>query len=173
MAAGKYELAARLPRHPRLGWITNLVVVGANQPNRHVFEFPATTLVITSSPPRIEVFEILADNRREPLGRTPTNLVVRPGLITLEFISTNGIDVNRHLFNIVSTGTTNVGTYFRPPKPPAYVNSIGMVLEWITIEGTNAGYWAGKYEVTQRQYETVMGVNPSKFKSDSSTNYPV
>ena len=26
------------------------------------------------------------------------------------------------------------------------------------------GYWLGKYEVTQRQWESVMGVNPSRFK---------
>ncbi len=26
------------------------------------------------------------------------------------------------------------------------------------------GYWLGKYEVTQAQYETLMGANPSKFK---------
>ena len=26
------------------------------------------------------------------------------------------------------------------------------------------GFWMGKYEVTQAQYETVMGTNPSRFK---------
>ncbi|MBR5977679.1 MAG: SUMF1/EgtB/PvdO family nonheme iron enzyme, partial [Verrucomicrobia bacterium] len=26
------------------------------------------------------------------------------------------------------------------------------------------GYWLGKYEVTQAQYEAVMGTNPSNFK---------
>ncbi len=32
------------------------------------------------------------------------------------------------------------------------------------------GYWLGKYEVTQPQYEAVMGTNPSKFKG---SNLPV
>lgn len=32
------------------------------------------------------------------------------------------------------------------------------------------GYWLGKYEVTQAQYQTVMGSNPSNFKGD---NLPV
>ena len=34
----------------------------------------------------------------------------------------------------------------------------------------NQGYWLGKYEVTQAQYETIMGTNPSKFKG---TDLPV
>ena len=29
-----------------------------------------------------------------------------------------------------------------------------------------SGFWMGKYEVTQRQYERIMGVNPSTFKGD-------
>ena len=32
------------------------------------------------------------------------------------------------------------------------------------------GYWLGKYEVTQRQWQSVMGSNPSNFKGD---NLPV
>ncbi|MCB1065300.1 MAG: SUMF1/EgtB/PvdO family nonheme iron enzyme [Verrucomicrobiae bacterium] len=34
------------------------------------------------------------------------------------------------------------------------------------------GFWMGKYEVTQEEYETVMGVNPSQF-ADSGKNNPV
>ncbi len=33
------------------------------------------------------------------------------------------------------------------------------------------GFWMGKYEVTQGEYQTVMGTNPSNFKGD--TNRPV
>ncbi len=33
------------------------------------------------------------------------------------------------------------------------------------------GFWMGKYEVTQKQWETVMGSNPSKFKKGG--DYPV
>jgi formylglycine-generating enzyme required for sulfatase activity len=38
------------------------------------------------------------------------------------------------------------------------------------------GFWLGKYEVTQSQWESVMGDNPSEYKKwffSSSTNYPV
>jgi len=31
----------------------------------------------------------------------------------------------------------------------------------------NKGFWIGKYEVTQNEYQTVMGNNPSKFKGKS------
>ncbi|MBO7106941.1 MAG: formylglycine-generating enzyme family protein, partial [Verrucomicrobia bacterium] len=35
------------------------------------------------------------------------------------------------------------------------------------------GYWLGKYEVTQEQYEAVMGYNPSYFRGDDRKNHPV
>jgi len=55
-------------------------------------------------------------------------------------------------------------------------NGIGMKLCWIPagkfqmgdkkkvdVELTR-GFWLGKYEVTQEEYEEVMGTNPAKFK---------
>ena len=30
------------------------------------------------------------------------------------------------------------------------------------------GFWLGKYEVTQKQWRSVMGSNPSEFKGDSN-----
>jgi formylglycine-generating enzyme required for sulfatase activity len=46
-------------------------------------------------------------------------------------------------------------------KSGAFTNSIGMVLVKI-----GPSLWAGRYLVTQTDYLTVMGTNPSKFKSD-------
>lgn len=44
-------------------------------------------------------------------------------------------------------------------------NSIGMVLVWIAgLPGTAQGGYVAKYEVTQEQFERVMGTNPSQFK---------
>jgi formylglycine-generating enzyme required for sulfatase activity len=41
-----------------------------------------------------------------------------------------------------------------------------MVLIWVaTLPGTASGAWVGKYEVTQKEFEQVMGANPSKSKS--------
>lgn len=53
--------------------------------------------------------------------------------------------------------------YFRlveTPGPP------GFTVPGINLEMTHlpAGWWAGKYEVTQAQFESLMGFNPSKFK---------
>lgn len=39
-----------------------------------------------------------------------------------------------------------------------FANSVGMELIWLP-----AGYWVGKYEVTQEEYLAVMGANPSRW----------
>ena len=44
--------------------------------------------------------------------------------------------------------------------PQTFTNSIGMVMVWLP-----EGFWAGKFEVTQAEYETVTGRNPSRYKS--------
>lgn len=173
MAAGNYRLAAEHKRYPRLGWITNDVLVATNRANAHVFVFPAATLTITSSPPRVQVVDRTVKDRPERLGPTPITLLVRTGAVTLEFTSTNGVDVNTTTFNIASSGATNIGTYFRPPKPPAYVNSIGMVLEYVPLEAAGGGYWVGIYEVTQKQFQDVMNANPSAFKGGDPAKLPV
>lgn len=43
-----------------------------------------------------------------------------------------------------------------------YTNSIDMVL--IKLPG---GFWAGEYEVTQKEYQKIMGSNPSAFGGDT------
>jgi len=37
---------------------------------------------------------------------------------------------------------------------------------------TLSGFWMGKYEVTQAQYQTVMGTNPSSFKTATNGENP-
>ncbi len=58
-----------------------------------------------------------------------------------------------------------------PPAVPAAPTNVvvetvslpgGVALEMIRIPGTN--FWMGKFEVTQPQWEAVMGSNPSQFK---------
>lgn len=46
---------------------------------------------------------------------------------------------------------------FKDPEP--ITNMLGMVMVWLP-----GGYRASEYEVTQAQYETIMGENPSAFK---------
>ncbi len=49
------------------------------------------------------------------------------------------------------------------PQVPGkfYTNSVKM--ELVQVPG---GFWAGKYEVTQKEYQAVMGVNGSAFPGD-------
>lgn len=47
-------------------------------------------------------------------------------------------------------------------------NSIGMVLVQLP-----ANYWVGKFEVTQAEYEKVMGANPSRSKIKNNPQLPV
>ena len=49
-----------------------------------------------------------------------------------------------------------------PVPGPLYTNSIGM--ECLKMPG---GFWAGKYEVTQKQYQKVMAANPSEFAGET------
>jgi formylglycine-generating enzyme required for sulfatase activity len=42
-----------------------------------------------------------------------------------------------------------------------YTNCVDMVLTKVP-----GGFWAGKYEVTQKEYQEVMGANPSEFSGD-------
>jgi hypothetical protein len=45
-------------------------------------------------------------------------------------------------------------------------NSLGMVLIWIaSLPGTAQGGYVGRYEVTQKEFEQVMGANPSLSKN--------
>lgn len=60
-------------------------------------------------------------------------------------------DSARHVGNVASNG----GMSFK--------NSIGMVMVSLPMAGANGGYWVGKYEVTQAEYQKVMGNNPSEF----------
>ncbi|MBN2272039.1 MAG: SUMF1/EgtB/PvdO family nonheme iron enzyme, partial [Sedimentisphaerales bacterium] len=74
-----------------------------------------------------------------------------------------------------------------PQQGTVWENSIGMKLVWIppgefemgsdhglsnekpihTVE-ISKGYYMGIYEVTQEQYQKVMGANPSEFKGDDN-----
>lgn len=44
------------------------------------------------------------------------------------------------------------------PEGRPFTNSIGLALVWLP-----AGYWVGRTEVTQEQYQTLMGANPSRW----------
>jgi hypothetical protein len=50
-------------------------------------------------------------------------------------------------------------------------NKLGLKLVWIQgLPGTPEGGWVGQYEVTQEEFQIVMGANPSLFNSTLLTN---
>ncbi len=65
---------------------------------------------------------------------------------------------------LVSTNGTKGTNAVVEAKPPGdiYTNSIGMVL--IKMPG---GFWAGEYEVTQKEYQKIAGTNPSAFAGET------
>lgn len=56
---------------------------------------------------------------------------------------------------LLMPGCRTTGRAAVPGHGP-FVNAIGMALEWLP-----AGYWVGRYEVTQDEYTAVMDGNPS------------
>jgi formylglycine-generating enzyme required for sulfatase activity len=171
LPARTYAFLAFHPRYPDLGWASNTLVVAKGGSNTCHFAFPHTTLVITSSPPDLKVYEVKESGERVSIGNTPiTRPYQRPGPLTLDFISWDKTNTQRITFPL-RPGPEQVGAYFRPPKPLPYVNSIGMVFEWIIEQGTNGGFWVGKYEVTQPEYEALMPrVSTHQYAAD--TNLP-
>ncbi len=57
------------------------------------------------------------------------------------------------------------------PEKPFIEPLTGMAFEWILAQAGGAGFLAGKYQVTQGEWELVMGVNPSMNKAGE--RYPV
>ena len=60
-------------------------------------------------------------------------------------------------------GTTMEMVYIAPSSFPMGSPEFQEGQHRVTL---TKGYWFGKYEVTQRQWESVMGENPSKFKGE-------
>jgi serine/threonine-protein kinase len=63
-----------------------------------------------------------------------------------------------------------------PASSPAQpmTNSVGMELVWVPgVPGQESGCWVGKHEVTQGEYEKIMGENPSTIKNPRMPVNPV
>jgi PEGA domain/Sulfatase-modifying factor enzyme 1 len=145
---------------PRLGAITNNVEIKLSGPNTvPEFKFTYGTIVLTNLPGDVVVKE-----NDEPLLATagPLRRVYdQPG---------------RHVYDLyeqgekVDTVVTNfpagaVITLHSAIAAREYVDGIGLRLEKVrNLFGPGKDGWVGKSEVTEAQYEKVMGTNPSKYE---------
>lgn len=68
---------------------------------------------------------------------------------------------------VVATSTNTVATTNKPAGPPKslgdeFTNSVDMILLKVSD-----GMWAGKYDVTQKEFQKIMSSNPSAFPGDN------
>ncbi len=63
-----------------------------------------------------------------------------------------------------SSSSTNSSSFVSEDETKPFTLPGGVELEMVYIECESQGFWIGKYEVTQGQWDAVMGNNPSGFK---------
>ena len=158
--------AARvIGRFARLGAITNDVEIQLNGPNAvPAFKFTYGTILLTNLPGDVVLKE---SDEQLPMTSDPLPMAYDwPG---------------HHVYDLyegdqkVATVTTNLslGGILRLNVHLAdreYVNGIGLRLEKIkNLFGPGRDGWVGQSEVTQEQYERVLGANanPSKYRGPS------
>lgn len=123
-------------------------------------KFPYGTLTIQSTPPGA-----IVRRGRQEIGQTPLTLSEqRPGLYkySVEKEGYRTVRVEKDLKEFETAPIT-----LTLEKTRDFTNSSNLSLVWMA-----EGYWVGKYEVTQAQYEQVMGrgANASIFRG---ANRPV
>jgi hypothetical protein len=149
LSAGTYQLAVR--QHDwQLPPIT-IVIAGHDTVQKEV-KFPYGSATLTTVPPGATV-----RNGNTVLGQTPLSLAqLRPGPMNLSF-DLPPYAVERVSLTIPEFGNVSREVALQPTRD--LIAACGMPMVWI-----QDGYWAGKYEVTQRVFEAVAGYNPSSFR---------
>lgn len=174
----------------RNGWddVTKTVTVEKGKTTTLEIAFPAGNVEITSTPSGVEV----SDASGKSLGPTPyTATDVRTGPCSYRLLK-EGYANTTVSGNVEDQLTLRLnvamGKYRGPVAgEPWTVPSYNIEMVWIA-HGTftmgspesesgrgdnetqhrvtlSKGYWLGKYEVTQGQWQAVMGNNPSRFKN--------
>jgi len=152
---GSYQLIVR--QHDwKLQPIT--VVIHDQENAQKDIKFPFASLTINSVPPgaNVRVGHTL-------LGKTPLSLPqFRPGNVNLS------VDLAPYTVQHIALSVPEFGNISKEvslTKDKDFVAASGIAMVWIPD-----GYWAGKYEVRQSEFETVAGYNPSFFRK---ANKPV
>ena len=116
-------------------------------------KFPYANVMINTVPPGATIRE-----GRTVLGQTPLNLSpFRPRDMQL---SADLPPYTVQHFDVHVPDFGNVNKQITLQKDKDFVAASGLPMVWIP----DGGYWVGKYEVRQSDFETVTGYNPSTFR---------
>ena len=114
------------------------------------------TLALTQGDLAKVSFRLLSQNRP---GKLEKPIISKP-------IINNPIISNPIIANLISNMVyVQGGTFTMGATPEQGSDSVGS--EKPAHEVTLSSYYIGKYEVTQREWQAVMGSNPSRFKGDN------
>ena len=155
LPAGTYQLSAHLDdwQIPPL-----TLVVQSHVTLQEKITFPYGSLSLTSTPAGATVRK-----GNVVLGQTPLSLSqIRPGAMDLS-IDLPPYTVQRTSVTVPESGNASKQVSLEIGKD--FIAACGMPMIWIP-----EGFWAGKYEVTQKVFEAVAKYNPSSFRK---ANRPV
>ncbi|MFC1792635.1 formylglycine-generating enzyme family protein [Planctomycetota bacterium] len=135
-------------------------------------------------------------NGNAQFGSHGNPAMIKPEYFILKLIDSNGREVTRHrITSFRRTSKTRFNIEIDLPAtsqtpsisgPPWNIPDLDMAFAYVApgsfSMGSNdsdqekpvhkvritQGYWMGKYEVTQQQYQSIMGNNPSEFKEPSN-----
>jgi len=110
--------------------------------------------------------EFTWENQDVPLGewgRKRYNLTFTPEDTINNNVVTRNVEVESHFMELIKVdgGTFQMGS---PVEEPG--RNTSELLHTVTL---TKDFYMSKYEVTQEQYEKVMGINPSSFKGDNNS----
>jgi hypothetical protein len=155
-------------QHRRLDSLSRQVEIQPAQPNDiPAFKFDYGTLLLTNLPSELELregSEIVA-----PVGQARAALVYeKPGPHSYQYAPVDRFKPDGVSTNIIA-GTLNM---LLRPELKGFVSGIGSIqFAWVPWknggkwEGKNGpGVWVGIYEITQDQYQKIVGDNPSANK---------
>jgi hypothetical protein len=127
------------------------VTVKPNETTKVNLDFPYGSVQVSSEPSGAKVFE-----GKKELGVTPLTLnLLKPGAVKYRVVL-RGYKVAMLSGQVAANNKLALSAKLEASQE--LIGATGLEMVWLP-----AGYWAGKYEVTQEQYQAVTGYNPSAF----------
>lgn len=150
LPVGEYQLSPQL----RDWKIPPIPITIHDQDNvQKEIKFPFASVSITSTPPGATV-----RMGHTILGKTPLSLPhIRPGGLDIS-VDLPPYTIQRFVLNVPEAATITKDVVLKQDKD--FIAACGLPMVWIP----DGGYWVGKYEVNQSEYEAIAGNNPSYFR---------